>query len=83
MAFVIDTSGSMNPSRTQVKANAKLFLTKFNPGPVTPGRNGDRMALIHFSYGAEVDDRSGTVKTRGFDRTSMNTHIDALRILTA
>lgn len=68
MAFVVDTSGSMNPSRAQVKANSKLFLTKFNT-------TLDRMALIHFSYGAVVDDAIRPV-LRGFDRTSMNTHID-------
>ncbi len=69
MSFVIDTSGSMNPSRIQVRDNAKLFLTKFNT-------TLDRMALIHFSYGAVVDDAIRPV-LRGFDRASMNTHIDS------
>lgn len=68
MAFVVDTSGSMNPSQVQVRDNSKLFLTKFNP-------TLDRMALIHFSSGAVVDDAIRPV-LRGFDRTSMDTHID-------
>ncbi|UUZ75853.1 VWA domain-containing protein [Polaromonas sp. P1(28)-13] len=68
MAFVVDTSGSMNPSRVQVRDNSKLFLKKFN-------QTLDRMALIHFSYGAVVDDAIRPV-LRGFDRTSMDTHID-------
>ena len=68
MAFVVDTSGSMNPSQVQVRDNSKLFLTKFN-------QTQDRMALIHFSYGAVVDDAIRPV-LRGFDRTSMDTHID-------
>lgn len=68
MAFVVDTSGSMNPSRVAVRDNSKLFLTKFNPMQ-------DRMALIHFSNGAVVDDAIRPVQ-RGFDRTSMNNHIN-------
>jgi Flp pilus assembly protein TadG len=68
MAFVVDTSGSMHPSQVQVRDNSKLFLTKFN-------RTLDRMALIHFSSGAVVDDAIRPV-LRGFDRTSMDTHID-------
>lgn len=68
MAFVVDTSGSMIPSQVQVRDNAKLFLTKFNP-------TLDRMALIHFSYGAEVDDAIRPV-LRGFDRPRMAAHID-------
>ncbi|HTD05865.1 MAG TPA: vWA domain-containing protein, partial [Undibacterium sp.] len=47
-----------------------LFLTKFNPVL-------DRMALIHFSEGAVVDDPIRPV-LRGFDLASMNTHINAL-----
>ncbi len=68
MAFVVDTSGSLEPSRVQVRDNAKLFLTKFNP-------TLDRMALIHFSHGAVVDDAIRPVQ-RGFDRSSMDSHID-------
>jgi Flp pilus assembly protein TadG len=68
MAFVVDTSGSMIPSQVQVRDNSELFLTKFN-------QTLDRMALIHFSFGAVVDDAIRPV-ARGFDRTSMNTHIN-------
>ena len=68
MAFVVDTSGSMEPARVQVRENAKLFLTKFNP-------TLDRMALIHFSHAAVVDHAIRPVQ-RGFDRSSMDSHID-------
>lgn len=68
MAFVIDTSGSMNPSRVQVRDNAILFLKKFNS-------TNDRMALIHFSYGAEVDVPIRPV-LRGFDLATMSTAIN-------
>lgn len=67
MAFVMDTSGSMIPVAATVQANAKLFLAKFNPIL-------DRVALIHFSEGAVVDDPIRPV-LRGFDLTSMSAHI--------
>ena len=68
MAFVVDASGSMLPSGPQVQSEAKLFLGRFDP-------LHDRMALVHFSVGAEVDDPIRPV-SRGFDAVSMNTHID-------
>lgn len=70
MAFVIDTSGSMLPSQVQVRDNAVLFLQKFN-------QVNDRMALIHFSYGAEVDVSIETT-LRGFDLSRMSTKITDL-----
>ena len=68
MAFVIDASGSMLPSGPQVRSEAKVFLSRFD-------QLHDRMALVRFSVGAEVDDPIRLVN-RGFDRASMNTHID-------
>lgn len=69
MAFVVDTSGSLYDNRTAVKASAKSFLNKFN---VTQ----DRVSLIHFAYGAEVDNAMNGTK-RGFDRAAMVSSIDS------
>lgn len=69
MAFVVDTSYSLYSSRTAVKTAAKSFLNKFN---VTQ----DRVSLIHFAYGAEVDNPINT-SARGFDRTAMVKNIDS------
>jgi len=68
MAFVVDTSGSLYPVASDVRAAAKSFLNKFN---VTQ----DRVALINFATGAEVD---GPIKrvARGFDRPAMLSKID-------
>lgn len=68
MAFVVDTSGSLYDNRAAVKASAKTFLNKFN---VTQ----DRVSLVHFAYGAEVDNPIDASK-RGFDRGSMLNNID-------
>lgn len=70
MAFVIDTSGSLKSVGANVKASAKTFLNKFN---VTQ----DRVSLIHFAYGAEVDNAIKTT-ARGFDRASMLSKIDGM-----
>lgn len=67
LAFVIDTSGSMQSAGPTVKTNAKLFLSKFNA-------DLDRVALVHFSYGAVVDTAIRPVQ-RGFNRTAMNNQI--------
>jgi len=69
MALVVDTSGSLYNSRAAVKTSAKTFLNKFN---VTQ----DRVSLVHFAYGAEVDNPIDASK-RGFDRTSMVANIDS------
>ena len=69
MAFVVDTSGSLQPSENAVRASAKSFLNKFN---VTQ----DRVSLIHFASGSEVDNPIKTV-ARGFDRASMLTNVSA------
>lgn len=67
LAFVMDTSGSMSGVAAKVRAAARSFVDHFNP--VT-----DRVALIHFSAGAEVDDPIRLVD-RGFDRATMKRHI--------
>jgi len=69
MALVVDTSYSLYPSRAAVKASAKSFLNKFN---VTQ----DRVGLVHFAYGAEVDNPI-EVSKRGFDRSAMLGNIDS------
>ena len=68
MAFVVDNSGSLYDNRVAVRAAAKSFLNKFN---VTQ----DRVALIQFGSGAEVDNPINT-SARGFNRTSMLSKID-------
>lgn len=67
MAFVVDTSGSLYDSRDDVKKSATTFLNQFN---VTQ----DRVALIHFATGAEVDNPIST-SARGFNRTSMLSNV--------
>ena len=67
LSFVMDTSGSMAPVGANVISSAQLFLTQFNPSQ-------DRMALIHFAYGAQVDTPINTV-ARGFNQAAMNTAI--------
>jgi Flp pilus assembly protein TadG len=69
MALVMDTSGSLSSVGSTVRASAKSFLNKFN---VTQ----DRVALMHFAYGAEIDNAINT-STRGFNRTSMLSKIDS------
>lgn len=68
MAFVVDTSGSLSGQAATVRASSKAFLNKFN---VTQ----DRVSLIHFASGAEIDFPINT-SARGFNRTSMLRKID-------
>jgi Flp pilus assembly protein TadG len=68
MALVVDTSGSLSGSGPAVRASAKSFLNKFN-------LSQDRVALIHFAAGAEIDDAIKPL-ARGFDRASMLKHVD-------
>ncbi|MDE1181681.1 VWA domain-containing protein [Paraburkholderia sp.] len=70
MAFVVDTTGSMNTSGVPaaVRANAINFLNNFD---VT----NDRVALMHFAYGTQIDVPFNG-NTRGFDRTAMATAIN-------
>lgn len=69
MALVIDTSYSLIDSASVVRASARSFLSKLN---VTQ----DRVALVHFASGAETDVPINPT-ARGFNRTTMNTKINA------
>jgi Flp pilus assembly protein TadG len=73
MALVIDTSYSLVDSASVVRTSAKSFLSKFN---VTQ----DRVALVHFASGAETDVPINPT-ARGFNRTTMNTKINALQFI--
>ncbi|PRX36799.1 Flp pilus assembly protein TadG [Paraburkholderia sp. BL18I3N2] len=70
MAFVIDTTGSLNTSGVPaaVRSNAVAFLNNFD---VT----NDRVALMHFAYGTVVD-VPFKGNTRGFDRATMTADIN-------
>jgi Flp pilus assembly protein TadG len=70
MAFVIDTTDSMQAVATQVKSSAVQFVNMFDA-------SSDRMALVHFAYGAFVDDPIRT-SARGFDKSSVTSHINNL-----
>lgn len=70
LIFVIDSSGSMSPVWSTVKANANSFLDQFSP-------TEDRVGLVHFSAGAVSDIKIST-STRGFDRTTMKSTISGL-----
>jgi Flp pilus assembly protein TadG len=68
LALVMDTSGSLKAQAAKVRSSAISFLEKFSPST-------DRVGLIHFAYGAIVDDPIRTAG-RGFDRNSTKTHIN-------
>ena len=68
LAFVVDVTGSMAPVASAVKTNAALFLQHFSP-------TTDRMSLIHFAFGAEVDVPFRATQ-RGFDRPGMTAKIN-------
>ncbi|WP_373988768.1 VWA domain-containing protein [Duganella sp. BuS-21] len=71
MVITLDTSGSLSDSAANVRSSAITFLKQFNS-------TQDRVGLVHFAYGSEVDDAIRPT-LRGFDRTSMETHIKALK----
>jgi Flp pilus assembly protein TadG len=70
MMFVVDTSGSLQPVDTAVRASAKSFLNKFN-------MTQDRVGLAHFASGVEVDHPIAT-SGRGFKRDAMLSTISSL-----
>lgn len=70
LALVLDTSGSLSGSAATVRSSAITFLSKFDASQ-------DRVGLMHFAYGAVVDDAI-RLTARGFDRTSTTAHIQAL-----
>ncbi len=69
MAFVVDTSGSLKTQAAAVRTSTKTFLNKFNVSQ-------DRVGLIHFASGAEVDFPINQ-SARGFNRTAMLKKIDS------
>jgi hypothetical protein len=71
MAFVVDTTGSLNSSGVPaaVRASAVNFLSNFD---VT----NDRVALMHFAFGTIVDEPFNG-NARGFDRAAMTKDIKA------
>lgn len=71
MVITLDTSGSLSDSAANVRSSAITFLKQFNS-------TQDRVGLVHFAYGSEVDDAIRPT-LRGFDRASMETHIKALQ----
>lgn len=70
MAFVVDTSGSVNPVAAQVRQHSTAFIDRFSAST-------DRISLIHFSFGAEVDMPIRTGPLRGFDKRQMAREIGA------
>jgi len=72
MAFVVDTTTSMNDATTQaaVRAGSINFLSNFNT-------TADRVALMHFATGTVVDVPFKSDQSRGFDRTTMTNKIQA------
>nr|WP_315399683.1 vWA domain-containing protein [uncultured Duganella sp.] len=69
MVVTLDTSGSLSGQAATVRSSAITFLKQFNS-------ERDRVGLLHFSYGAVVDDQIRPT-ARGFDRASMTKHITA------
>ena len=71
MAFVIDTTTSMNNTAVQkaVRSSSIDFLSNFD---VT----NDRVALMHFATGTVVDVPFKAANARGFDRSTMTTKIN-------
>lgn len=70
MILTLDTSGSLSGSASNVRSSAVTFLKQFNS-------QRDRVGLVHFAYGSVIDDPIQTT-ARGFNRTNMETHINAL-----
>ncbi|HVE08751.1 MAG TPA: vWA domain-containing protein [Paraburkholderia sp.] len=71
MAFVVDTTTSMNSTSVQkaVRTSSVDFLNNFD---VT----SDRVALMHFATGTVVDVPFKAGNARGFDRTAMTNTIN-------
>ncbi|MES2010863.1 MAG: vWA domain-containing protein [Pseudomonadota bacterium] len=70
LIFIIDSSGSMGPVWSTVRANANSFLDQFSP-------TEDRVGLVHFATGAVSDIAINTTQ-RGFNRTVMENTITNL-----
>jgi Mg-chelatase subunit ChlD len=72
MAFVMDTSSSLIPVAADVQRHAADFISHFSS-------SADRVSLIHFSNGAEVDEPIRTGGARGFDKRRIVQQIGALQ----
>jgi hypothetical protein len=71
LALVLDASTSLAPAAAQVREAAAQFLERFDP-------DTDRVALLHFAYGAEVDAPVRS-QARGFDRPALRSQLQALQ----
>jgi len=66
LSLVLDVSGSIGPAWPAVRDAARSFIDAFD-------KNGDRMALVTYSYGAKVlDPMPGTF---GFDKDKLKTDV--------
>ncbi|WP_151637706.1 VWA domain-containing protein [Noviherbaspirillum aerium] len=72
MAFVMDTSSSLVPVAAEIRQHAATFMSGFSSST-------DRMSLIHFSNGAEVDEPIRTGPMRGFDKRRIVQQIAGLQ----
>lgn len=72
MAFVMDTSSSLIPVAAEIRQHASDFIDNFSS-------TTDRMSLIHFSNGAEVDEPIRTGPLRGFDKRRIVQKIGGLQ----
>jgi Flp pilus assembly protein TadG len=71
--LVLDSSGSIGSSMAGLKAAAINFVNKFNAGT-----NGDRVGLVSFASGAELDVPIDKTGARGFNRANVITAINLL-----
>lgn len=70
LAFVVDITGSLSGVSASVRDRAKKFLDHLNP-------LRDRVALVSYKYGAQVNDTIMTTQ-RGFNRVTLQNHISGL-----
>jgi Flp pilus assembly protein TadG len=66
LSLVLDVSGSIGPAWPAVRDAARSFIDSFD-------KNGDRMALVTYSYGARVLDQMPA--TFGFDKEKLKTDV--------
>jgi len=67
LSFVVDRSGSLQSVWNQVQSAAQQFVAYFD-------QNNDRVSLVMFAGNTIVMDPIRTT-TRGFDKTTINSHI--------
>ena len=66
LSLVLDVSGSIGGAWPQVRDAARMFIDSFD-------KNGDRMALVTYSYGAKVLDAMPAAF--GFDKDKLKTDV--------